>query len=620
MRTRLFVLVGGLLAVHASSVAVAQDAYDNVSLQQFTPNAGTVLNFNAVSGSDTLGRFQPSAGLWLNYAHRPLTATLQGGEELDLVASQLAADLVLGIGITDRLQLGLAMPLTLSQSVGSPNGTSFPMPTLASTVPGDLRLVPKFGLFKNPEGMNLALEAVIGIPTGDKANLQGNGSVTVEPRVVAEYKANERTRVGLNLGYTVRSQENLYNLTIGNELTYGLGGAYALMPDKVTLLAELFGRMALDPDSTGQSETSPLEANIAARFNLAQVHAVTVGVGPGLTNGYGTPTFRAFLGYAFAAPTYVAPPDKDNDGIVDKLDACPNEAEDKDSFQDEDGCPDLDNDADGIPDTADKCPMEPEDKDGFQDDDGCADPDNDGDGVKDTVDKCPDNKEDHDGMYDDDGCLDPDNDQDGILDVDDKCPNKAEDKDGLGDEDGCPEEDFDKDGVLDTVDQCPRKPETINGNKDDDGCPDEGKAKVELTKERVEILDQVYFDTGKDTIQKRSFDLLKQVAQVVKANAEITKLRIEGHTDNVGDDAANLDLSKRRAASVRKFLVDQGVSDERLLSEGYGETQPVADNKTEKGRQLNRRVVFTIIELEGKPVEAKTIEKTVPVTPAEGQK
>lgn len=614
MRTRHFVLVGGLLALSASSSAMAQDAYDNVSLQMFNPNAGTTLNYNSVSGADTLGHLRPTAGLWLNYAHRPLTATLGDGTEIDLVSSQLGGDLVLGIGLGSRFQLGLAVPLTLNQSVGSADGTNFPMPTLTAFALGDMRLVPRFALLQNPEGLNLSLEAVLGLPVGDKANLNGNGGVTVEPRVLAELKANERTRFGLNLGYRIRSNENLYNLTIGNELTYGIGAAYALTPDKLTLLAELFGKLALDGDSEGRLETSPLEANVALRFNLASAHAVTVGAGPGLTNGYGTPTFRAFLGYAFTPAAYTPPPDKDNDGIVDKEDGCPAEAEDMDSFQDADGCPDLDNDSDGIPDTADKCPNDAEDKDNFQDEDGCPDKDNDADGVLDANDKCPDNKEDHDGMYDDDGCLDPDNDQDGLLDQDDKCPNKAEDKDGLGDEDGCPEDDFDKDGVLDTVDQCPRKAEVINGVKDDDGCPDEGKAQVVLTKERVEILEQVYFDTAKDTIQKRSFNLLNQVAQVLKANPEITKLRIEGHTDNVGDDASNLDLSKRRAASVMKYLVDAGVDGGRMVSEGYGETQPVADNKTDKGRQLNRRVVFTIIELEGRPVEAKTIEKTVPVT------
>ena len=106
----------------------------------------------------------------------------------------------------------------------------------------------------------------------------------------------------------------------------------------------------------------------------------------------------------------LAPPKEDNDpdkdGILGAADKCPTEAEDKDGFEDTDGCPDLDNDADGIADQNDKCPMEAEDKDGFQDDDGCPDPDNDGDGVPDAADKCPDQPETKNGFQDDDGCPD----------------------------------------------------------------------------------------------------------------------------------------------------------------------------------------------------------------------
>ena len=98
--------------------------------------------------------------------------------------------------------------------------------------------------------------------------------------------------------------------------------------------------------------------------------------------------------------------DRDNDGIVDSKDVCPDLAEDKDGFQDDDGCPDFDNDNDGIQDSKDKCPNEAEDKDGYQDEDGCPDPDNDGDGIPDARDKCPDQAETVNGFQDDDGCPD----------------------------------------------------------------------------------------------------------------------------------------------------------------------------------------------------------------------
>jgi OOP family OmpA-OmpF porin len=135
--------------------------------------------------------------------------------------------------------------------------------------------------------------------------------------------------------------------------------------------------------------------------------------------GYGGPDYEillsAYLGLGGEKPAPPPPPpppppvvdkDTDGDGILDKNDKCPNEAEDKDGFEDEDGCPDLDNDQDGIPDTADKCPNEPEDKDGFQDDDGCPDTDNDGDGIPDDADKCPNEPETKNNYQDTDGCPD----------------------------------------------------------------------------------------------------------------------------------------------------------------------------------------------------------------------
>ncbi len=198
--------------------------------------------------------------------------------------------------------------------------------------------------------------------------------------------------------------------------------------------------------------------------------------------------------------------DSDNDGIPNKYDLCPKDPEDRDGFEDQDGCPDPDNDKDGICDPwvaekgqsakfanvchgSDKCQEVAEDKDGYQDEDGCPDPDNDKDGIPDLKDKCPNEPEDQDGFEDNDGCPDPDNDKDGICDEwvsqkgqsakyasvctgADKCGSEAEDKDGFEDADGCPDPDNDKDGIKDAVDKCPNEPETMNGVEDEDGCPD----------------------------------------------------------------------------------------------------------------------------------------------------
>jgi outer membrane protein OmpA-like peptidoglycan-associated protein len=256
--------------------------------------------------------------------------------------------------------------------------------------------------------------------------------------------------------------------------------------------------------------------------------------------------------------------DRDGDGIKDDVDKCPDDPEDFDGFQDEDGCPDPDNDRDGIPDVDDKCPNIPENRNGIQDEDGCPEG----------------NKNDRDG--------------DGILDVDDLCPNDPEDKDGFEDADGCPDPDNDKDRILDKDDKCPNEPETYNGFEDEDGCPDRGR--VVVTDTSIEILDMVYFEYDKAIIKKESYPILDAVAATMQGNPSIQLIEIQGHTDERGDDAYNLDLSDRRAHSVREYLIGKGVDEKRLTAQGYGETQPLDRSHNEAAWAKNRRVAFLILK------------------------
>jgi OmpA-OmpF porin, OOP family len=242
--------------------------------------------------------------------------------------------------------------------------------------------------------------------------------------------------------------------------------------------------------------------------------------------------------------------DTDGDGLIDKIDKCPTEPEDKDQFQDEDGCPDPDNDQDGIPDKTDKCPLDPEDKDNFEDEDGCPD---------------------------------PDNDKDGILDADDKCPNEP----GPKENGGCPDKDKDGDTVVDRLDKCPDVP----GPPDNDGCP---KQKfIVVTKEKIELKQKVHFATNKSIIMPDSFAMLTEIADVLKERKEI-RIRIEGHTDSRGSLKHNMKLSQARADSCKQFLVGQGVDPSHMETRGFGPTQPIADNRTASGREQNRRTEFMI--------------------------
>ncbi|MFH0902981.1 MAG: OmpA family protein [Pseudomonadota bacterium] len=249
--------------------------------------------------------------------------------------------------------------------------------------------------------------------------------------------------------------------------------------------------------------------------------------------------------------------DQDGDGLFDDQDACPTEAEDKDGFRDDDGCPDRDNDEDGVADVDDKCPMIPEDRDGFSDEDGCPDEDNDGDGLVDKV---------------------------------DRCPAEAEDSDGFEDDDGCPESDNDKDGVIDypqQIDQCPNEPA-----KTPDGCPPKYQLIV-VTDKKIELKQTIHFEFRKATIKADSHQLLLEVVKALGDSPTID-VRIEGHTDSRGAETTNMKLSQARADSVKQFLVVHGIAAERLVAVGYGETIPIADNRTEQGRELNRRVEFII--------------------------
>jgi len=260
-------------------------------------------------------------------------------------------------------------------------------------------------------------------------------------------------------------------------------------------------------------------------------------------------------------------PDTDGDGIPDKDDDCPNEA----GPAEFNGCPDTD--GDGIPDFEDACPDVP----GPKEYNGC--PDTDGDGVLDFLDECPEIP----GPVENNGCPWPDTDGDGILDKDDECPNLP----GPIENNGCPYTDTDGDGVPDKDDDCPQTPGTVENR----GCP-------EIEKEVQEILktafDNLEFETARAEIKSGSIVSLNELAEVL-LKQEGWSLQIAGHTDNVGNAQSNLILSKKRAESVRDFMIERGIRKERLFVLYFGQTQPIESNDTNEGRQANRRVEMTII-------------------------
>jgi OmpA-OmpF porin, OOP family len=233
-----------------------------------------------------------------------------------------------------------------------------------------------------------------------------------------------------------------------------------------------------------------------------------------------------------------------------------------------------DTDGDGITDDKDKCVDTP----GVAKYEGCPVPDTDKDGINDEADQCPTVA----GVAKYNGCPIPDTDGDGVNDEEDKCKDVA----GVARLQGCPVPDTDGDGLNDEEDKCPQLP----GTRENNGCPE---VKQEVVKRVEYAARNVYFITGSYKLSSKSFVPLNGLVKILNDDKDL-KLSIEGHTDNVGADDYNQTLSENRAASVKQYLVSKGIDESRLTSQGFGETQPVADNKTAAGRAKNRRVVMTV--------------------------
>ena len=256
--------------------------------------------------------------------------------------------------------------------------------------------------------------------------------------------------------------------------------------------------------------------------------------------------------------------DSDKDGVSDKYDKCPSTF----GIEAFEGCPDSD--GDGVKDSEDSCPQES----GPVALGGC--PDSDNDGVPNKNDQCPNIK----GSKSLGGC--PDSDFDGVADKNDDCPNERGSK-ALK---GCP--DTDKDGIIDKLDLYPK----IKGTKKNKGCP-EKKEVVKTDKEPKVSLYTVYFESVDTEITSNSKKVLNTIIRIFKQDAKY-KLSIEGHTDSVGDDKLNIALSNKRAKIVKDYLIKKGIAKNRLVTSGFGEQKPIADNKTEQGKAKNRRVELYI--------------------------
>ena len=573
-RRRREILIAAVVALPLG-VTTVRAAEPRLDIQRFKPAPSFFDDYLTGASARTHGTGGFTLGVMLDYADDPLVVAGTDDERLGaIVGDQLTASIAGAVGLTDRLDLGLVVPFILRQEGDLIRRLPDADAPTAGAGFGDVRLIPKLRLLGDTSdgrarGLWLAVLVDVSLPTGDREDYQGDGW-RARPAAAAEYylAGTGGARVGANVGYDIREAAEIAGTVFDDAITWTLSGDAPVIAG-LHLIGELFGAVPVAGDGHGTKET-PVEALLAGRWLIDQVLAVELGGGTSLLHGGGAADWRLFTAIAWRHrpdDPHAGPGDRDRDGLTDDIDLCPDTPEDFDQFDDYDGCPEDDRDRDGLLDAADRCPDDPEDADGFHDLDGCPDPDNDRDGVPDVDDGAPNDPEDKDGFEDTDGVPDPDNDKDGILDTVDRCPDTPEDKDGIADDDGCPEAD-------------PPRPD----------------AKVHVTCDNLEIEGKVLFQTGSHHLDRRSYPLLGDVAQALQDADFIRKLRVEGHTDAHGNNAANLALSKRRAAAVRTFLVSRGIDPARLEAEGYGETRPIASNDTAAGRADNRRVEFVIVE------------------------
>jgi large repetitive protein len=358
--------------ISVAGVANAQPSAElNIERFQLAIDRTGVLD---VDSAETPGHLVWSAGMWTGFAHDPLVAYTVDGEEIkSIVDKRLTTGLGGSIGLGRRAVLAVDTTIIGYQSGIDPGIATG---DLASSGAGDLRVTGKLQLAASGAWRFAAVPSAT-VPLGGGKAFLREGGPTLTP-AIAVSRFVRRLRLAGTLGYRIREKFDFAGLIVNDEVLVRAAIGYS-----VIARTELSGSISLATpvkDASANRVAAELLAGVARRFTR-EVDAFA-GAGLGLDNGFGTPDWRVLAGVRYerrppGPPIREAPPppiDIDTDGIIGDADGCPNEAEDKDGFRDDDGCPDPDNDSDGIADQDDTCSMQAEDKDGFRDDDGCPDP------------------------------------------------------------------------------------------------------------------------------------------------------------------------------------------------------------------------------------------------------
>jgi cysteine-rich repeat protein len=560
---------------------------DSLDVQSFRPSP-FVQDLFTVETGETDGPCCWNVGLFFNYQNSPLVYRISTAGDNSIlgriIEHQVTANILASFRLAEWFALGVDVPVVLYQGGDDPATLGLPVPAASVFGMGDIRVYPRFRLVSVKDGLfTLGISPTIIVPVGGFIDeYMGRDNIAFLPTVQLGFNFG-RGGLALNVGFLASvGGSTIADLDLQHQMQLKLGAWVAAVPEKLDLIVEAASSTSLT-DPFGDIREAPLEIQGGLTWHVVPGVDLNLGAGGGVTKGVAAPLYRIFTGVQFFCDESAPPPppvcdaDPDGDGICSP---CVAEQQREAEFA-------------ATCTGKDQCPAEPEDKDGFEDADGCPDPDNDKDGICDPwvaekglqekyqgvckgVDKCPDDPEDFDGFEDEDGCPECDNDKDKLCDpwVTDKA---------LQDKCGCK-----------PVDKCPNEPENYNTFEDDDGCPDKA---VVVEKKKVVILQEVLFHFDKTTIKDESFPLLDEVIQVLKDNPQLKKLEIQAHTDERGKAGYNLKLSNGRAKEVFDYCVKHGIDAKRLTSKGFGFSQPVIKGaKTEEEHQKNRRVVFKILQ------------------------
>ncbi len=559
------------------AAALAQS--EGFALNRFDP-AERGSDWFSADSLDLRGHGRLLLGVTGDWAEKPLVLYSRDGDELrSIIEHQFFAHAGASLVLWDRLRLGVSLPILVYQAGegGTVGGTTF-VASEGTTV-GDLRLaadVRVLGEYRSP--VSLSAGVAVFAPTGDQAAFAGDGKLRVLPRLLLGGDIGNLVYAA-KLGVLYRAHDAGFNGSpTGTEAVVAAALGYRTDGGGWLLGPELFGSSVItDGDAFFSRRETPFEVLLGVHYKPTPDLRLGGGFGPGLTRGFGAPQFRGVISLEWApepakAPLVLPPiepakpKDRDQDGILDGDDACPDEPGVKSDDLAKHGCPlPGDRDQDGILDVDDACPDEA--------------------GIK------SDDPKKH-------GCPRRDSDKDGVFDDEDACLDEPGVRTEVPQTNGCPlPKDRDKDTIIDSEDACPDSPGPKDADPKKNGCP---AARVEQG--QIKILERVEFENNSAKIRPESDRILNAVLAVLKDHPEFNKLNVEGHTDNRGAAAHNLNLSQRRAASVMKWLVDHGIDKARLSSKGFGMTKPIEPNDSDRGRQNNRRVEFHILESDGKPI------------------